>query len=83
MYGLISDQHTSYWTQKGGNYEFWRFEDGFSQGWEDAFLFVSFPHGLAASELGFRGEWLSRRTARHARDRGASSCSWEFGELTI
>ncbi|KAG8905061.1 Glucan 1,3-beta-glucosidase 3 [Tulasnella sp. 403] len=74
--------HTDYWTAKGGSYEFFRFEDGFSQGWEDAFLFITFPHGTSMSELGFRGEWLKRRNARHARDRGASNFTWQFAQPT-
>lgn len=81
--GCLTEQHRAYWTAKGGgNYEFWRFSDGFLQGWKDAFMFVTFPKGSTSSELGFRGEWLKRRTARHARDTGSSEFLWEFGELS-
>ncbi|KAG8926337.1 Glucan 1,3-beta-glucosidase 3 [Tulasnella sp. 417] len=72
------EQHRAYWTPKGENYEFWRFKEGFLQGWKDAFMFVTFPKGSTSSELGFRGEWLKRRTARHARDCGSSEFLWQF-----
>lgn len=44
-------------------------------------MFVTFPKGSTSSELGFRGEWLKRRTARHARDCGSSEFLWEFGKF--
>lgn len=77
-------QHENYWSQQGGSgYERWRFELGFLQGWEDAFLFFMFrPNGSGAapcvSELGFVGEWLKRRRAEHVSDNGHSQHIWEF-----
>ncbi len=74
-------QHKDYWNAKGGTYEFWRFEEGYSTGWDDAMMFVTFPHGGSMSVLGMRGEWLKQRLACHARDKGASGLLWEYGEL--
>lgn len=40
MNSLISiGEHTSHWSQYSGNYEHWRFADGFTQGWTDAYKF--------------------------------------------
>jgi len=73
------DQHKNYWKPRGIHNEFWRFEAGYSTGWDDAILFLTFnDNNLAVSELGFRGEWLKRRVAEHARARGSSENVWEF-----
>ncbi|KAG8965807.1 Glucan 1,3-beta-glucosidase 3 [Tulasnella sp. 419] len=66
-----------YWNAKGGNYEFWRFEDGYSIGWDDAYMFCSTP-GPAISELGFRNQWIRRRLNEHEQEKGSSGLRWEF-----
>ncbi|KIJ52830.1 glycoside hydrolase family 5 protein [Sphaerobolus stellatus SS14] len=76
--------HQNYWAQYKSEhgYEHWRLEQGFKQGWDDAFMFLSFsPQSLvdnSVSELGFVGQWLKRRTAEHVADKGKSKSLWEF-----
>ncbi|KAI0078599.1 glycoside hydrolase [Panus rudis PR-1116 ss-1] len=74
-------QHVSYWSRYPGNYEHWRFEAGFLQGWDDAWTFIDFvnssPGNGAILELGFRGPWAKRRVQQHATTRG-SNALWEF-----
>ncbi|EUC66853.1 glycoside hydrolase family 5 protein [Rhizoctonia solani AG-3 Rhs1AP] len=73
------DQHKNYWASRGTYNELWRFGDGYSTGWDDAILFLTFnDNGPSVSELGFRGEWLKRRIADHIRVRGKSENIWEF-----
>ncbi|KAB5592354.1 hypothetical protein CTheo_4178 [Ceratobasidium theobromae] len=73
------DQHKNYWTSRGAHNEFWRFEGGYSTGWDDAIMFLTFnDNGPAVPELGFRGEWLKRRVEEHVRARGRSENVWEF-----
>ena len=81
------EQHTRYWSTYEGTYEHWRFETGFKQGWEDAFLFFCFtPNAVVepqVSELGFVGQWLKRRMLEHASDHGTSKNVWEFGAYVL
>ncbi|GJJ06770.1 hypothetical protein Clacol_000966 [Clathrus columnatus] len=77
--------HRDYWSQRGGKTsENWRFEQGFIQGWKDAFLFFKFRSNSngdsinAVSELGFVGQWLKNRTAEHVLGKGGSPNVWEF-----
>lgn len=73
------NQHKNYWSSRGTYNEFWRFEDGYSTGWDDAIMFLTFnDNHPAVSELGFRGEWLKRRVAQHVQARGGSGNVWEF-----
>lgn len=75
-------QHQNYWSSRGTHNEFWRFEAGYSTGWDDAIMFLTFnDNGPSVSELGFRGEWLKRRVAEHAQARGSSANLWEFGKF--
>jgi glucan 1,3-beta-glucosidase len=61
------------------NNETWRFEDGFSVGWEDARLFIhAIPQCTSVSELGFRQRWTKRRAGEHARIKGTGPQLWEF-----
>ncbi|QRV91359.1 Cellulase (glycosyl hydrolase family 5 protein) [Ceratobasidium sp. AG-Ba] len=72
-------QHKNYWMSRGAHNEFWRFEAGYSTGWDDAIMFLTFnDNNLAVSELGFRGQWLKRRVAEHTKARGSSANVWEF-----
>ncbi|KZT69105.1 glycoside hydrolase family 5 protein [Daedalea quercina L-15889] len=76
-----SAQHSSHWSQYPGNYEHWRFADGFTEGWEDAwqFFFISSHTQRAGfiSELGFKGPWAKRRSREHASKKGSSNV-WEY-----
>ncbi|KZO97421.1 glycoside hydrolase family 5 protein [Calocera viscosa TUFC12733] len=72
--------HTNYWSRHPGNYEHWRFSDGFQQGWDDAYLFVRFAEGTSISEIGFKGEWTKMRREQHGAQKGFSNNMWEFGE---
>ena len=77
-----TDQHQNYRSSRGTHNEFWRFEAGYSTGWDDAIIFLTFNgNGPSVSELGFRGEWLKRRVAEHAQARGSSANLWEFGKF--
>lgn len=78
------DQHTQYWSAHKGTYEHWRFEAGFKLGWDDAFMFFHFSPSYTnvkapVSELGFVGQWLTRRVSEHCSDHGTSKNVWEFG----
>ncbi|KIJ59987.1 glycoside hydrolase family 5 protein [Hydnomerulius pinastri MD-312] len=73
-------QHTSYWTQYPGNYEHWRFEKGYSQGWEDAYRFLlnkDTSHAVVP-ELGFKGSWKKKRAHEHGTEDGFSGNLWEY-----
>ncbi|KAJ4479076.1 glycoside hydrolase superfamily [Lentinula aciculospora] len=77
--------HVGWWDQHSSNpneFEHWRFEEGFDQGWEDclAFYFGNSPTAgaLFGSELGFVGPWKRLRTEGHRREKGDSKMVWEF-----
>jgi hypothetical protein len=68
--------HTAYWSQYPGKYAHWRFGEGFSCGWEDAWMFLVSEKpqtGGQVNELGFRGARAKRSTA----DFGEGF--WEYG----
>ncbi|OCH93989.1 glycoside hydrolase [Obba rivulosa] len=74
------NEHATYWKQYPGQYEHWRFGEGFIQGWDDAwtFLSASASHpGAFMQELGFKGPWAKRRAQAHAREKGEGNL-WEF-----
>lgn len=79
-------QHSSYWSRFPGNFEHWRFADGFTKGWEDAwqFFFISSQTQRTGfiSELGFKGPWAKRRSRQHARMKGNSNI-WEYGKASL
>ncbi|EJT98284.1 glycoside hydrolase [Dacryopinax primogenitus] len=70
--------HTIYWSRHPGHYEYWRFSDGFRQGWDDAYTFFTFGEGPSISEIGFEVEWIKMRREQHAANKGQSSNLWEF-----
>ena len=76
-------RHTTHWSTRPGHHEHWRFEDGFSVGWDDAYIFLGFSYGSSVTELGFYGEWVRRRINEHASRHGASSNLWEFGQFLM
>lgn len=74
-----SGEHVGYWQQYPGNYEHWRFADGFTGGWNDAYLFSTLgAQGAHAEEIGFVGPWKKRRVREHIQEKGNNSI-WEFG----
>ncbi|KAL1948719.1 hypothetical protein VTO73DRAFT_10525 [Trametes versicolor] len=71
-------EHVGYWQQYPGNYEHWRFADGFTGGWNDAYLFSTLAaQGAYAEEIGFVGPWKKRRVREHIQEKGNNSI-WEF-----
>jgi glucan 1,3-beta-glucosidase len=74
------DTHKKYWSSRPGHYEHWRFDRGFSRGWDDAYAFFDFEAGSSVSELGFKGEWTRRRVREHAKESGVGANMWEFGK---
>ncbi|KAI0667210.1 glycoside hydrolase [Trametes maxima] len=51
------NEHSGYWAQYPGDYEHWRFADGFTKGWDDAYA----------------GPWTKRRTHEHTVEKGHTS----------
>ncbi|KAF9234748.1 glycoside hydrolase family 5 protein [Melanogaster broomeanus] len=73
-------QHASYWTQYSGQYEHWRFEKGYHQGWEDAYRFLLNRDTTrnAVCELGNKGSWKKKRVHEHSTEYGFSNNVWEY-----
>ncbi|KAF8342202.1 putative cytoplasm protein [Cantharellus anzutake] len=74
------DSHVAYWEAHGhGSKEPWRFQDGFSKGWDDAKHFSqNIPASNSSPTIGFLGRWTSRRVADHVQEKGTSPQLWEF-----
>ncbi|KAJ3794347.1 glycoside hydrolase superfamily [Lentinula aff. detonsa] len=73
--------HVEWWNQHSSNpneFEHWRFEEGFNQGWEDSMAFFFASGVLCGSVIGFLGQWKRLRTGAHRRERGDSKMVWEF-----
>ncbi|KAI0044921.1 glycoside hydrolase family 5 protein [Auriscalpium vulgare] len=71
--------HAGWWAKyPDGKYEHWRFAEGFAQGWEDAYVFLTSgsPNG-SAPEIGFKAAWAKRRATEHARTKGNRNV-WEY-----
>ncbi|KAJ6581043.1 glycoside hydrolase superfamily [Mycena capillaripes] len=66
--------HTAYWSRYPGKYRHERFAEGYTLGWDDAYIFFTASSRLdfAVSELGFVGAWAKTRTNDHG------SSFWEF-----
>ncbi|KAI0322546.1 glycoside hydrolase [Amylostereum chailletii] len=78
------NQHVGWWSNHPGQYEHWRFEEGYTHGWEDAYLFffsAPSPSG-AVPEIGFKGAWVKRRSADHSRVKGNTDV-WEYGTSAL
>ena len=79
-------QHIVYWSQFPGEYEHWRFEEGFATGWDDAYLFACKWARLQSpfvEEVGFKGPWMYRRKEEHLHREVMSKNVWECGESYI
>lgn len=77
---LMADAHTGYWSQNGGSPNPAVYAPGFSQGWDDAVLFLSSQGGV--SELGFVSRWADRRKEEYERSNqqlGPAAWEWEHG----
>ncbi|TBU37979.1 glycoside hydrolase [Dichomitus squalens] len=75
-----SEQHKAYWSQYPGDYEHWRLEEGFSAGWDDAYLFArqwAELGSLFLEEVGFKGPWMNHRKEQ-LESRIASKHVWEW-----
>lgn len=70
--------HSGYWDGKGGNYEHWRFEDGFKQAWSDATSFWYHPSGPQPANVGYKHSLAQVRQAAYEAQKGKSSSSWEY-----
>lgn len=76
-------EHVAYWAQYPGEYEHWRFGQGFDTGWSDAYAFFNAAergsgapgNQVVVPELGFKGAWARRRTNDHGKG------YWEYGTL--
>lgn len=88
--------HLAYWTKYEGEYEHWRFGEGFTRGWDDAYLFFTSSSSSSSlpsvsslpfltfppiPELGFKGPWMKKRIEEHVKDKGDGKALWEFGEF--
>jgi len=71
-------EHESYWSRYPGKYEHWRFNDGFIQGWDDAYAFFASAGGPVLPELGYKGAWSKIRERTHVINRGSGPCVWEY-----
>lgn len=67
--GQALSDHQNYWNGQDSNrdWEHWRFEAGFKQGWDDARAFDKFNH----SQIGRKAAWKRSRELEHIREKGA------------
>lgn len=73
-FGQAMSNHTNYWNSQdsGKDWQHWRFQDGFTQGWNDALEFDKFNH----SEIGRRAAWRKSRELEHVRQKGGGELVW-------
>ncbi|KAF9458536.1 glycoside hydrolase superfamily [Collybia nuda] len=77
--------HIGYWAQYPGEYEHWRFGQGFDIGWADTYAFFNtagrvpgfLGNFVIVPEIGFKGAWARRRT----KDHGKGYWEYEHGFL--
>lgn len=69
-----AENHRKWWSQYPGSYEHWKFDDGFSKGWDEALRFLMFDlsGNNSLTELGFTRAWARLQTEDHG------SNYWEF-----
>ncbi|WVO13319.1 hypothetical protein L204_100933 [Cryptococcus depauperatus] len=71
------NSHTNYWAEHGGSPNPAVYAPGFSQGWDDALIFLSAD--TAPSEMGFIHQWASRRkTEFEASNHKLGHAAWEW-----
>lgn len=67
------DAHKNYWNNVGGNYEFDRYEDGFTDGWNDCDAFAS-----SGSMIGRKEAIKFARLQEHIESKGRLDHLWEY-----
>lgn len=74
---VYTGAHKSYWQNNGGSPNPAVFTPGFSQGWDDALIFLSAADG--PSEMGFVSQWANRRKANfEAGGQRLGNAAWEW-----
>lgn len=75
------ESHKNYWDSQDNSqdWEHWRFEDGFTRGWEDADEFAKFNE----SRIGRLAAVKAARTSQHADERGSSDKLWVFSHAYV
>jgi len=74
------EAHKSYWASHGGSPNPQVYGPGFSQGWDDALIFLGASDG--PSELGFVSQWTRRRMSEYEASNeklGKAAWEWEHG----
>ncbi|WVQ83628.1 hypothetical protein IAT38_005769 [Cryptococcus sp. DSM 104549] len=72
--------HTNFWANNGGSPDPAVYAPGFSQGWDDALIFLS-AQGMP-SEMGFVHQWAARRRGEFesgGHKLGKAAWEWEHG----
>lgn len=79
--GQALDAHKNYWESQDKNqdWEHWRFEEGFRQGFEDAKSFAEF-HG---SRIGRIAAWKTARLAQHIHEKGRSDKTFVYSQAFV
>lgn len=75
------DQHRSYWDSQDSktDWEHWRFEDGFKDGWNDAERFSQFD----GSRPGLVAQLKTARLRQHIKEKGSSSKDWVYAQAYV
>lgn len=69
------ENHSNYWnSQSGSGYEHWRFQDGFTTGWNDCLEFLKIDN----STIGRLVAWKSTRMQQHVDSKGKSCYLWQW-----
>lgn len=76
LFGQYFQNHQNYWTSQNQNekYEFWRYQEGFITGWNDALNFAKFDN----SRIGRLTSWKYARMKEHVSARGSSKHIWQW-----
>lgn len=84
--GQTFGAHCGYWDgNHPGEYEHWRFENGWRQGFDDALAFFGarangqLPGGEGGDKIGFLDLWVRKRILESGQAMGPSLWEWESG----
>ena len=69
-------EHKNYWANNGGSPDPEMYAPGFSQGWDDALIFLGDSRGV--SEMGFVNQWASKRREEFERSHPLGKAAWEW-----
>lgn len=77
-------RHCSWWdTNHAGNYEHWRFENGWTLGWDDAVAFFCMRNNTSGTQggdkIGMLDLWTLKRLRESDYQRGNFVWEWEHG----